>query len=59
MAEPKTKQTKASVAGFIATVNNEQRHKDAKVVLALMKKFTGDRRRCRARASSASAPTSA
>jgi hypothetical protein len=42
MAEPKTKQTKASVAGFIAAVDNEQRRKDAKVVLALLKKITGE-----------------
>lgn len=42
MAEPKTKQTKASVTAFIAAVNDEQRRKDAKTVLALLKKITGE-----------------
>jgi len=42
MAEPKTKPTKASVARFIAAVDDEQRRKDAKVVLALLKKITGE-----------------
>jgi hypothetical protein len=32
MAEPKTKKTKASVAAFIAAVENETRRKDAKTV---------------------------
>lgn len=40
MAEIKTKKTGASVDAFIAAVANEGRRKDAKVVLALMKKVT-------------------
>ncbi len=41
MAEPKTRPTTASVAEFIAGVDNEQRRKDAKTVLALYRKVTG------------------
>jgi hypothetical protein len=42
VAEPKTKKTNASVAGFIAAVESDGRRKDAKTVLALMKKITGE-----------------
>ncbi len=41
MAENKTKETKASVAAFLNTVDNEKRRKDCKTVIALMKKITG------------------
>ena len=38
----KTKPTTVSVDGFIASVPNEARRKDAKTTLALMKKVTGE-----------------
>jgi hypothetical protein len=41
MAEPKTRKTKASVKEFIASVPNEQRRKDAAVVMKLMASVTG------------------
>lgn len=41
--EPKTKRTTASVADFIAAVENEQRRADAKVVLKMMKEITGEK----------------
>jgi hypothetical protein len=40
-ADLKTKPTKVSVGGFIASVPNEQRRKDAQTALKLMKKVTG------------------
>lgn len=39
----KTTPTKASVTSFINAVENEARRKDAKTILALMKKLTGDK----------------
>lgn len=43
MAEPKTQRTKASVAAFIAAVENEQRRKDAKAVDKLLREITGEK----------------
>jgi len=40
---PKTKKTKASVAAFIDAVENEQRRKDAKTVLKMLKEVTGEK----------------
>ena len=40
MAEPKTKATKASVAAFLAAIPDEQRRKDCKAVMAIMKRVT-------------------
>jgi Domain of unknown function (DU1801) len=42
-AENKTKPEKASVAAFINAVENETRKRDAKVILAMMKKVTGEK----------------
>lgn len=39
----KTKPTDVSVAGFIDAVENENRRKDAKTLLAMMKKVTGEK----------------
>jgi hypothetical protein len=41
MAETKTRPTKQSVSAFIASIEDDQRRKDAKKLLALMKKVTG------------------
>lgn len=41
MAEPKTRPTKASVAGFLAAVADEQRRKDCLAVEKMMRKATG------------------
>lgn len=43
MAEPKTQKTKASVAQFIAAVEDETRRKDAKTVDKLMREITGEK----------------
>ncbi len=43
MAEPKTQRTKASVAQFIAAVEDETRRKDAKAVNKLMRDITGEK----------------
>src|SRR5262245_58749688 len=43
MAEPKTKKTKASVAAFIAAVENETRRKDAKAVDKMYREITGEK----------------
>lgn len=43
MAELKTKQTKESVAAFLAKVEPEGRRKDAKAVAKLMERLTGDK----------------
>ena len=43
MAEPKTRPTKASVADFIAAIDHEQRRKDAKAVVAIYRKVTGEK----------------
>lgn len=42
-AEPKTQRTKASVAGFIAAVEDETRRKDAKAVDKMMRDVTGEK----------------
>jgi hypothetical protein len=42
MAGLKTKQTNANVEGFLNSVSDEQRSKDAKVVCAMMQEITGD-----------------
>jgi hypothetical protein len=41
MAETKTKPTKISVAGFIASVENDTRREDARALLKLFEKATG------------------
>ncbi|MEJ7730858.1 MAG: DUF1801 domain-containing protein [Polyangiaceae bacterium] len=41
MAETKTRPTTQSVSAFIASIEDEQQRKDAKKLLALMKKATG------------------
>lgn len=41
MAEIKTKKTTASVSAFIDSVDDEQRRKDGKALLAIFKKATG------------------
>ena len=43
MAEPKTQKTKASVAAFIAAVEDETRRKDAKAVDKLMREISGEK----------------
>lgn len=43
MAEPKTQRTKASVAQFIAAVENDIRRKDAKAVDKMMREITGEK----------------
>jgi len=42
MAEPKTKKTDASVAAFLDAVADPRRREDAREVLALMKRITGE-----------------
>lgn len=42
-ADVKTKPTEASVEGFIGAVENETRRKDAKTLLAMMKRVTGEK----------------
>jgi Domain of unknown function (DU1801) len=42
-AENKTKPSKASVAVFVNAVENETRKRDAKTILAMMKKVTGEK----------------
>jgi len=42
-ADLKTKPTAASVSSFINAVENETRRKDAKTLLAMMKKVTGEK----------------
>ena len=42
LAEIKTKQTSASVEGFINAVTNEQKRKDSFVLLEMMKKASGE-----------------
>ncbi len=43
MAELKTKATKASVAAFLRTVDDERKHNDAREVMVLIKDVTGKR----------------
>ena len=40
MAEPKTQKTTASVSGFINAIEDEQKRKDARTLVAMMKKAT-------------------
>lgn len=42
-AENKTKPTGTSVTAFIGAVDNEMRKRDAKTLLAMMKKITGEK----------------
>lgn len=42
-AEPKTQRTKASVAAFIAAVEDDTRRKDAKTVDKLFRELTGEK----------------
>lgn len=42
-AAPKTQKTKASVAAFIAAVEDETRRKDAKIVDKMMREITGEK----------------
>ncbi len=42
-AENKTKPTRVSVTAFINAVENETRRRDAKTLLAMMKKITGEK----------------
>ncbi len=43
MAEPKTQKTKASVAQFIAAVEDEGRRTDAKVIDKMMREISGEK----------------
>lgn len=43
MPEPKTQRTKASVAAFIAAVEDDTRRKDAKAVDKMMREITGEK----------------
>ena len=43
MPEPKTQRTKASVAAFIAAVEDDTRRKDAKAVDKMMRDLTGEK----------------
>ncbi|MGH6952127.1 MAG: DUF1801 domain-containing protein [Vitreimonas sp.] len=43
MAEPKTQKTKASVAAFIAAVENETRRKDTKAIDKMHREITGEK----------------
>jgi hypothetical protein len=43
MAELKTQKTRASVAKFIASIEDEKRRKDSRAVLKMMKEITGDK----------------
>lgn len=42
-AEPKTKPTKASVAAFLSSIENETRKKDAKAVDKIFREITGEK----------------
>lgn len=42
MAEPKTRATRSSVAGFLAKVTDKERRADCETVAALMQKATGE-----------------
>jgi hypothetical protein len=43
MAEPKTQKTNASVAAFIAAVENDTRREDAKAVDKIIREITGEK----------------
>jgi len=43
MAEPKTKKNATSVAAFLNRIENEERRKDCRTVLAMMKQITGSK----------------
>lgn len=45
MAENKTKQTNASVAGFLASIDDRQRRADCKTIAKMMREATGKRAR--------------
>lgn len=42
-AEPKTKRTKESVAAFLATIEDDQKRKDAKAIAKMMQDVTGEK----------------
>ncbi|HET8947980.1 MAG TPA: DUF1801 domain-containing protein [Candidatus Polarisedimenticolia bacterium] len=41
MAEPKTRETKASVAAFLGKITDAERRKDCKAIAAMMRRATG------------------
>ena len=43
MAENKTKQTRASVSGFLATVKDKQKRADCQVLVKIMQEVTGEK----------------
>ena len=43
MAEPKTKKNRASVKAFIDSIDDEQKRRDSRVIMKLMKDATGNR----------------
>ena len=43
MAELKTQKTRASVAKFLASIEDQKRRKDSRAVLKMMKEITGDK----------------
>ena len=43
MAELKTQKTRASVAKFIASIEDDKRRKDSRAVLEMMKEITGEK----------------
>jgi hypothetical protein len=43
MAELKTQKTRASVAKFLASIEDEKKRKDSRAVLKMMKEITGDK----------------
>jgi hypothetical protein len=45
MAELKTKVSRASVAAFVAAINDESVRKDCRLLIAIMKRVTGERPR--------------
>lgn len=45
MAAPKTRQNNASVSDFLSSIEDPQRRQDARTVMALMQKITGERPR--------------
>jgi len=43
MAEPKTKKTGASVADFVASITDTEKQKDARALIRLMQRVTGEK----------------
>jgi hypothetical protein len=43
MSEPKTKKTEASVGDFIAAIEDAEKQKDARVLLRMMQRTTGEK----------------